>query len=73
MRKRAARTGLVVLLLSVLLPVQVSLASPPFAATPLAVTHVNSAPSYQSMLTPANAAAFNASDALLLPVPLPSR
>jgi hypothetical protein len=46
MRKRAARTGLVVLLLSVLLPVQVSLASPPFAATPLAVTRVNSAPSY---------------------------
>ena len=71
MRKRGARTGLVLLLLSVLLLVQVALASPPFAATPSAVAHANAAPSYSTMLTPANAAALNASDALLLPVPAP--
>ena len=71
MRKRVARAGLVLLLLSVLLLVQVAFASSPFAVTPSAVAHANSAPSYQSMLTPLNAAALNASDALLLPVPAP--
>ena len=71
MPKRVARTGLVLLLLGVFLLVQVAFASPPFAATPSAVAYANSAPSYPAMLTPANLAALNASDALLFPIPAP--